>query len=141
MCYTAYYLIEPAPSLYERLNHLKNEDLDGLLLDPEVFSNEEAERSAWSEKERASTIKLLFLAQIKQYEPLSSDSNFEEIFGSARLSLQLFDQWWTIRRFTVSDNAKSLHPFLNQFIHLVDQTDSPLVNDWLEGIGKQGKKS
>jgi hypothetical protein len=134
MRYTAFYLIEARPELSERLATLKDLDLKELLLDPEMLSNEEGGRSAWLGEDHTLTIKLLFLAQVKEYEPLSSDAVFEEVFGSHRFSAQLFDRWWTIRRLVPTDNAESLHPLLRKFLHLVDRTDNDLVNEWLEWI-------
>lgn len=139
MRYTAFYLIEARSELLERLATLKDPDLEDLLLDPEMLSNEEGGRSAWSDEDRTLTIKLLFLAQVREYEPLSSDAIFERVFGSPRLSAQLFDRWWTIRRLEQTDHAESLYPLLRQVLHLVDRTDNDLVNEWLESVRARGQ--
>jgi hypothetical protein len=77
-------------------------------------------------------MKLLFLARVKEYVPLSSDAVFERVFGSSRLSIHMFDRWWTIRRLEETYNAEFLYPLLRQFFHLVDRTDNDIVNDWSE---------
>jgi hypothetical protein len=134
MRYTAYYLIEHRPELRERLASLKELDLEDLLLEAELLSNEEGGKTIFLDNEHTLTIKLLFLARVKEYEPLSSDAMFERVFGSPRLSTDLFDRWWTIRRLEVTEDAESLYPMLRQFFHLVDQTDNNLVNEWLERV-------
>ena len=83
-------------------------------------------------------VKLLFLAQIKEYTPLSSDIAFAAAFDSPRLNEKVFDRWWTIRRLTEDDNAESLYPLLRQFYHLVDRTENELVNEWLEWVRAGG---
>jgi hypothetical protein len=114
-------------------------DLADLLLEPKMLSNQEGGRSFWSHDDHAATMKLLFLAQVKEYEPLSQDAEFERCFGSPRLSTELFDHWWTIRRLEVDDTAEGLSPLLRQFFHLVDRSENQRVNEWLEWVRARGK--
>lgn len=54
------------------------------------------------------------------------------MFGSPRLSVALFDRWWTIRRLSHDDTARDLLPLLKQFLPAVDRTGNVLVDRWLE---------
>ena len=132
MRFTAYYLIEARPEL-ESVAHAHPElSLPELLLDPVVLSHEEGGRRAASNSEQAHVVKLLFLAQIREYDTLDDDATFARIFGSPRLNAVLFDRWWTIRRLECDGSAESLVPLLERVGHLVDGGDSDYVNDWLK---------
>jgi hypothetical protein len=133
MRYTAFYLIEPRPSLRGRLAPLDDADFQDLLLEPVMLSKEQGGRTVWMREDYALTVKLVFLASLKQYDVLQSDTMFEELFGSARLNVQLFDRWWTIRELD-DESEESLYPLLAEYSHLVDQTDNDLVNQWLEQV-------
>ena len=124
MQFSAFYLIEARPELSERVPILSDPVLERHLLEPEMISKLEGGRSRWTKEDHTLTIKLLFLAQIKEYTPLSSDAVFERLFGSHRLSTSLFDRWWTIRRFEVNESAEGLYSELKRFRHLVDLTDN-----------------
>lgn len=131
MRYTVFYLIEARKALEESVNSNDVSDLPDLLLDPVMLSHEESD-SLWMAHDHAHLVKLLFLAQVKEYEPLRDDSAFEDLFGSTELSQELFDRWWTIRRLQLDDNADTLVPLLKQFAHLVSPVKSELVNNWLD---------
>ncbi|HVK54640.1 MAG TPA: hypothetical protein VM532_06395 [Burkholderiales bacterium] len=79
-------------------------------------------------------MKILFLAQLKEYTPFSSDASFEAIFDSSRFNAEVFDRWWTIRRLMVDESAEGLYPILRQFSHLVDRTENDRVNQWLDWV-------
>ena len=131
MRYTVFYLIEARKALEESVNSNDDSDLPHLLLDPVMLSHEESD-SHWTVHDHAHLVKLLFLAQVKEYEPLRDDNAIEDLFGSTELSQELFDRWWTIRRLQLDDNADTLVPLLKQFAHHVSPVESELVNNWLD---------
>jgi len=106
-------------------------DMADILLEPELISHKEGGKTLWWKNDYIQKIKLVFLARIKEYTPLQPNQSFEALFGSARLSIQLFDRWWTIREL-YEESAESMDEFVEQFIHLVDASESEIVNGWLE---------
>jgi hypothetical protein len=138
MQFEALYLIEPRPALRDQLRGRVEQQLAELLLEPVVLSNKEGGcHSVWTENDYALTVKLLHLAQVREYTPLSCEENFEAVFGSPRISVELFDHWWTIRRLLRDDDTESLRPLLKEFLPAVDRTGNELVDRWLEWVREQ----
>lgn len=134
MRYTAFYLIDPLPTLRARLQLLNDHELEQLLLDSVMLSHQEGGRSFWSAEDHTHIVKLLFLAQLKEYKQLSCEDDFEKIFESSRINTEVFDRWWTIRRLMVDEAAESLYPSIKQLYHLVDRTENDHVNEWLNWV-------
>jgi hypothetical protein len=135
MQFEALYLIEVRPALRDRLEGRVESDFAEFLVEPVVLSNKEGGcHSAWRADDHALTVKLLYLAQVREYTPFSSDASFEAVFGSSRLSSALFDRWWTIRRLERDDDTESLRPLLKQFLPMVEPTGNELVDRWLEWV-------
>ncbi len=127
------YLIEPRPCLGERLQKRFEPELGELLLEPMIFSNKEGGYgSVWTDEDHLLTIKLLFLAQLREYTPLSEEKTIEEVFGSSRLSAEVFDHWWTIRKIGFRRDAESVYPLLKRLLPAVERTGNRLVDEWLD---------
>jgi hypothetical protein len=103
-----------------------------------VLANKEGDRSVWRPDDYALTVKLLYLAQVREYTPLSIATNFEATFGSPRISVELFDRWWTIRRLLRDNDTASLRPLLKQVLSAVDRTGNERVDRWLEWVREHG---
>ena len=134
MQFEALYLIEPRPTLRDQLRGRVEEDFAELLLEPVLLSNKEGGCSSWRDEDHALTVKLIHLAQVREYTPVSNDGDFERVFGSPRLSVALFDRWWTIRRLSRDDDTESMRPLLRQFLPHVDRTGNELVDLWLDWV-------
>lgn len=128
----AYYLIEARPALSERLVGRVKDDFREFLLEPLMLTNGEGGRTAWRDEDHCLTVKLSFLASLKDYVELSADGSFLELFGAVKLSTSLFDKWWTIRRFEVDDSVEELQPFVKVAAQLMDPTGNSLVDRWIE---------
>ena len=138
----ALYLIEPRPALRDHLQGRIEADFAELLLEPVLLSNKEGGcHSAWGDEDHALTVKLIHLAQVREYTPVSNDKDFERVFGSPRLSVGLFDRWWTIRRLLLDDDTESMRPLLRQVLPIVDRTGNRLVDQWLDWLRDDAERS
>jgi len=52
--------------------------------------------------------KLLFLASLREYDPINDDAEFAAVFGSAVISAGLFDRWFVVRRLGIDDDLDAL---------------------------------
>jgi len=135
----AQYLIEPRPELAPWLSGRVDPDLADILLEPVVLVNPEGGRSVWTSIDHALTVKLVYLASLRQYTPLESDAGFESALGSPRISLELFDRWWTLRLLPGSDNTEGLRQFLARHFNSVKRTGNELVDSWLAWVRDHGE--
>ena len=103
-----------------------------------MLSNKEGGCTIWREADHTQTVKLLYLARVHEYTPLTDHATFEAVFGSPRISVNLFDRWWTIRRLMRDDDTASLRPLLKPFLDVVDPTGNALVDQWLEWVREHG---
>lgn len=109
---TVFYLVEPRAALRALLRDRVEPELAELLTEPVVLSNKEdrCRLSGWQENDYTLMVKLLHLAQVREYTPLAHSKDFERVFGSRNLSAGLFDAHWTIRRLECNDDAEELRP-------------------------------
>jgi hypothetical protein len=138
--YYAQYLIEPRTELASWLLGRVDSDLADILLEPVVLMNPEGGRSVWNSADHALTVKIVYLASLCQYTPLESDAGFESAFGSSRISLELFDRWWTLRLLPGSDRTETLWPFVVKNLGSIEHTGNELVDSWLEWVRDHGEQ-
>jgi hypothetical protein len=139
--FEAFYLVEPRPELAEHLRGRVESDFADVLLDPQLFRREEHSRTMWFEPQRLAQAKLLFLASLRQYTPLADDAGFAAVFGSAAISVEQFDRWFTVRRFQVDEELNVLEGWSRQFIGRVEPSGVPLVDEWLAEVRGQSAES
>src|SRR5262245_23336651 len=94
--YEAYFLVEPRPELAGRLRGRVEPDFADVLLEPQLYRRRENSGSMWFEPSRLAQTKLLFLASLCQYTPVADSAGFAAVFGSAAISVGLFDRWFTV---------------------------------------------
>jgi hypothetical protein len=92
-----------------------------------------ADRSPWREPELTLAVKLLYLARLREYDPLSSDAEAERVLGSAVVSAEVFDRWWSIRRIEF-DTPEEMHDFLSRVVQKVPSTGNVTVDEWLRRV-------
>jgi hypothetical protein len=130
MLHTWYYLIEPRTDAAARLRG-RDPDLVDLLLEPNLISNVEADRSWLGAEEHLLRVKILYLARLREYTPFASDEDARSWFGCDRVSGNVFDEWWTIRRFGLDHTDAELVDFLKPLKAKVLPTGNELVDRWL----------
>lgn len=134
MRYTAYYLIEPKPSLGDHLRANADPLLADAILEPELMANEQGGRSLWGPTEYRLKVKLLWLAHIREYEPFSADADALRIFGTAALSESAFDVWWTLRELPFLGEAREFVDDLKPLLDRTPSTGNDIVDDWLTSL-------
>jgi hypothetical protein len=132
--YDAIYLIEPLPSLFERLQSADPHELSEVLMQRCVFRNREGGNSDWRPPDSEEAAKLLFLASLQQYTPLGDPMEFIALFGENRISAELFDRWFRMERFVFDDELQSLEKFLGSREVATTSTDRPIVARWLQEL-------
>ena len=126
------YLIDPKPALCDRLGDCADRDLAEVLVEPVLIRNLEPDKLMWRREEHAVAVKLMFLSYVRELDPFARPCEFESLFGSSRLSTNLFDRWWTIRRLDYIDyDSEELCASLMTFLPIVDTTGNELVDNWI----------
>ncbi len=137
MQYDALYMIEPSAALPEHLRGRVEPDFAEVLLEPQLYRRAEHDRSMWLKPQRLAQAKLLFLASLRQYAPIDDDDKFSAVFGSAAISVDLFDHWFMIHRLGIDDDLDNLEVGLRAVIDRVVPPGIPLVDSWLSELRHQ----
>lgn len=129
--YEAFYLVEPRPELADQLRGRVEPALADVLLEPRLFRRLEGGNSDWLQADREAAAKLLFLASLREYAPLDEPAGFAAVFGSAGLSVGLFDRWFVARRLLVDQELDLLERWLRECPDGAEPTGMPVVDRWL----------
>ena len=136
MTYDAFYLIDPRTELVDHLRKQPDADLGDILTEPALIRNRETDRSDWSAKDHTVAVKLLFLARLREYLP--SDEDAARLLGSDRISVEVFDRCWRIRRLILEDDAEQMLTFLRPLLDKVTPTGHGVVDSWLNSMNNDG---
>jgi hypothetical protein len=136
MRYATYYLVEARPALAERLAGRVEQDFADALLEPQLYRRFNTDRSMWFEAQRLAQTKLLFLASLCQYDPLASEDDFASVFGSAQLSVGLFDGWFVVRELMLDDDLEQLERYAQPVVGRIKRTGLPVVDEWLSELAQ-----
>jgi hypothetical protein len=135
----AFYLVEPLPALAQHLRGHADPNLTEILLEPLLFRRREGGSSDWLNADREALAKLLFLASLREYA--KSEEGFAALFGSASVSVAVFDRWFQVRRFEIEQELELLEPGLRESPLPVEPTGRLAVDEWLSkvrGSAEQG---
>jgi hypothetical protein len=130
---TTYYLIEPLATLADRLCGRTEDDFIELLHEPVLVKNLEGGHWLLS-REQLLLMKLQFLASLTDYTLLSTAAGFERLLGSNHLSVELFDQYWTVRRFELDAEATEWREDLRTCALRIAPTGDLRVDQFLEEL-------
>jgi hypothetical protein len=133
----AFYLIEPRPELANHLLGQVDPDFAEVLLEPRLYRRQEGGNSAWLHADRLAQAKLVFLASLREYDLVVDDAGFAAVFGSAVVSVELFDRWFTVRRLEVEQELELLEARLREPGLRVEPSGRPLVDLWLSAACPQ----
>jgi hypothetical protein len=130
-----HFLIEPNESARRELPAILDRGDAELLLEPWLTSRRYADQSSWREDDAELAVKLIFVARMREYTPLESDAEADRILGSSRISSEVFDRWWNIRRLHEWEgSSEQLEDYLRQMIAKTQPTGNPVVDEWLRRI-------
>ncbi|BDE73392.1 hypothetical protein HQS1_45160 [Delftia lacustris] len=80
------------------------------------------------------TVKLLYLARVREYEFLSSSPDARRVLGSDDITTQVFDRWWTIREMPWEEPSEHWECYLAAVSKKVEATGRIAVDDLLHAI-------
>jgi hypothetical protein len=103
-------------------------------MEPRLFHQREGGNSDWLHADREAAAKLLFLASLREYGLLQRAEGFAAVFGSAVVSVALFDRWFRVRRFAVDQELELLELWLRECPLPVEPSGRFVVDRWLSGV-------
>jgi hypothetical protein len=132
MRFDAYYACKGKPALQS--NDGLEPDLVEILTDRMLFKHSEGGVTIWTHDDDAAVVKLLIVAYFKRHYP-------DEFFKAAPVSVEFFDQWWTLERYDGLENdldviVDDLPP---ELISSFTSTGMELVDAWITDL-KDGKR-
>ena len=81
--------------------------------------------------------KLMFVARLREYTPLSDDADAMRVLGSAQVSATLFDQWWSIRRLYMEESQDELEGYLAAVRDKIALTGNDVVDRYLDARARK----
>ncbi len=138
MRHTAYFVIEPRSEALRSFPEVLSQEFTEVLSERVLVSREYADRSSWRQAELQQAVKLLFVARVREYEPLSSDAIAEQVLGSAAVSVEVFDRWWSIRLLSFEGRTEEMHEYLVAVAGKVEPTGNEIVDAWVKGLANAG---
>ena len=129
MKYEAYYLIRPKERLARRLSASPS-DMADILLETRLWSCGEGGRTVWGTEEYEAKVKLLFVANlVSEY---SHDADFHQLFDDLTVSVEVFDTWWSLERYTVDETCETIESQLSPaVVNSIVEPSVPLVDKWV----------
>lgn len=137
MEYQSHYLIEPNSALievfatYPQLSSIHNCYT--------LWSKDEGGYTSFNEDDYVLQVKLVFLLQLKK--KLSTNANETTIefrnvlFGNHPLTVEIFEKWWTIRRFTgYIDFFNILRIIDQELLDELGDSGNRRVDNWIRSI-------
>lgn len=135
MRHTTFFLIEPKVLALREFPIRAGADSITLLLDALLTSRNHVDRSKWRESDIELAVKLLYVARLREYTPFADDEAAKKIFGSDRISVDVFDQWWSIRRLALDEGpSEDMEDYLVALNDKFQPIGNELVDDWVRGL-------
>ncbi len=138
MRHTRYFLIQPKEAAGAHFSSAVSGDLAALMLEPTLTSRDCGGRSAWCEPDIMLVVKLLYVASVRELDPLSSDAEAARVLGSASITAETFDRWWSIRGLNY-EPSEGMHDYLKAVLEKTAVTGNELVDTWLKNLESTGR--
>lgn len=137
MCfiYDVTYVIRGTEELNRKIAEFDPEVLE-LISGPIVWTKKEGGRTAWTHNDYIIQVKLLFLANLlSEVKGSRLEPFILEIVGNKSLTVEIFDKWWRVERFTADDTFESIEEELKvEYLKLIAKTNDPMIDSWLEWL-------
>lgn len=130
MRYSTFYLITPKSELIALTSSFE-EGTQSLFTDEQLWENNEGGRSSWSLEGYKAKSKLAFMINmIGEYAGLPE---LEVIFPNGKISIELFDKFWSIKRYELQGNTIEVE---TRSIpkEAIDFTGLPDVDSWMSEL-------
>lgn len=128
---TTYYLIRPKQTLLTVLSNY-SDDIRLLMSQSEMWAKTETD-GLWLPQQHILQVKLIFLADLQQKYQQDADMNtlLKGICGSIAPSVDTFDHWWTLERYSSVEHFEEIVSSLNKsHVDLPTGTGDPLIDRW-----------
>ena len=123
-----HYRIEPTAQLAERVHAALDSDFASVILERVVVAKQHI--ALRDDDANAVALKLAFLSLLRVDRIWDTPTQFAEVFGSADLSPELFDRWWTLSEVECV-RFEDWEPFVGQAMPFIRQQTDPRVAGWL----------
>ncbi|WP_374604964.1 hypothetical protein [Niveibacterium sp.] len=138
MLHTVFFLIEPNKEALREFPVRAGGEFAQVLLDPLLTSRDYADRSNWREDEAELAVKLLYVARLREYAPLTDDKAARQLLGSEHVSTEIFDRWWSIRRLSLEEGkSEEMHDYLGAVTEKVKPTGNSVVDEWVRRLSNE----
>ena len=132
-----YLLVEPKPALMERvLAQISDPDFVDLLLERVAICKTYVRGHGEDDFHIAAT-KLAYLSKLRVNCVWDTSTQFEELFGSPQLSVELFDRWWTLSELA-QELFEDLETFVGDAAPLIAPQPDRGVRTWLNELRRTG---
>ena len=132
MLHSKFFLIEPLSAKTPELARFLTEDELLLCSSPSVIGHEFADKSDWTHADICLAVKLAYLAQV--LDIFQDENKRAQIFGSANVSEDVFDRWWSIKPIEYLGRTKEFQQELRSFADSLRVSNSPVVTNWLKNV-------
>ncbi|TGO02257.1 hypothetical protein PN36_27760 [Candidatus Thiomargarita nelsonii] len=130
-----FYIIKPKAILVNKVREI-NETIGKLLTEVTSWQDEEVTHSGWTNNDYIVAVKLVYLAYL--YEDLKDEPDAHFLFNSRAIRVELFDKWWSIERYELSDNIREAEHSLDRLTKKnVQLTGNRSIDTWLLGKLRQ----
>lgn len=104
-----------------------------LLTDSQLWSADHFDRSDWTFESRGTATKLLFLARLRQQ--YGGNAAYEAFLGAAPISIQTFDEWWSITFHEVDEYFERVEAEISsEILRSISKPGHPALDAWLDGL-------
>ena len=132
MALTMHYVIRPRAELRAAFP-AQLSALAEFCLATRLWTRPMPDRTTWHSEDYAAHLKLLFLGLL--HTECRGEPDYGLLVPDARLSLSLFDRWWSLEQhlldYSVSECESALSP---EAIHALAETGLPSVDHWVRNL-------
>jgi hypothetical protein len=124
-----FYVVKPKAILVDRARTL-DETIRKPLTEVTTWLNEEMTHSGWCHDDYVVAVKLIYLAYL--YEDIKDEPETQFLFNGDSIHFELFDKWWLIERFELSDNITEAEHSLERLTkENIQLTGNRSIDTWL----------
>jgi len=126
-----FYVVKPKAILEHKARTL-DETIKKPITEVTTWLDEEVSHSGWSVNDYLVAVKLIYLAYL--YEDFKNEPKTQFLFNQGSLHVELFDKWWSIERFELSDNIEEAeHSVEKLTTKNIQLTGNRSIDAWLLG--------
>lgn len=130
-----YYLVTPNSDILSLTNEMDMVAIE-TMLKPQLWESDEGGRGDWSTDDYIAKAKIAFLTNLKTE---NSASYFVRRLLSGKISINIFDRFWTIERVELAGNTNEFSE-CTLSLDEIEFCGNPVVDEWMASIAKKSGK-